>query len=379
MGCFKLDILENLEPKLTVISKNSTSKKVRIVDFLTTKKGVEDYYPFGMLARNGQATDNNYRYGFQGQEEDNEVKGDGSDKRNGNSVNYKYRMHDPRLGRFFAIDPLSAKYPYNSPYAFSENRVIDGVELEGLEVESVHNNKGNLIGTISTSDNTAIQIQKYDKIEIQVVTINKDDPAYKKMLLDEQKKSAAIYLANIIKNSPSIGPGQYTKDAQLFEENLDLFVPVKLTKKIINGEEFSNVELGIEIAGILPLGKIFSIPAKGFAKIAIKLGGKSFDNLASVYKYAVKLPAGERVAMFKDAGEQFAKNNGLIPNKQLMKKNKGRTIYTDSNGLNYSLDTQHGAFEITTKKGKHLGEMKFDGNLNVDKVDYSGGHNLIVK
>ncbi len=45
-------------------------------------------------------------------------------------------MHDPRIGRFFAIDPLAAKYPHNSVYAFSENRVIDGVELEGLEFTS---------------------------------------------------------------------------------------------------------------------------------------------------------------------------------------------------------------------------------------------------
>ena len=58
---------------------------------------------------------------------DDEIKG------KGNSVNYKYRMHDPRIGRFFAIDPLASKYPHNSPYAFSENRLIDGVELEGLE------------------------------------------------------------------------------------------------------------------------------------------------------------------------------------------------------------------------------------------------------
>jgi len=42
-------------------------------------------------------------------------------------------MHDPRIGRFFAVDPLTSKYPWNSPYAFSENRVIDAVELEGLE------------------------------------------------------------------------------------------------------------------------------------------------------------------------------------------------------------------------------------------------------
>ncbi len=67
------------------------------------------------------------RYLFQAQEMDNEIKGDG------NSVNYKYRMHDPRLGRFFAVDPLAAKYPHNSPYAFSENDVIAHVELEGLE------------------------------------------------------------------------------------------------------------------------------------------------------------------------------------------------------------------------------------------------------
>lgn len=68
-----------------------------------------------------------YRYGFQGQEQDNEIKG------NSNSINYKYRMHDPRVGRFFTTDPLEASYPWNSPYAFSENRVIDGVELEGAE------------------------------------------------------------------------------------------------------------------------------------------------------------------------------------------------------------------------------------------------------
>ncbi len=68
-----------------------------------------------------------YRFGFQGQEQDDEVKGDG------NSVNYKYRVHDPRLGRFLSIDPLAPEYPFYSPYVFSGNRVIDAVELEGLE------------------------------------------------------------------------------------------------------------------------------------------------------------------------------------------------------------------------------------------------------
>ncbi|MGV9004112.1 RHS repeat-associated core domain-containing protein [Flavobacterium sp.] len=68
-----------------------------------------------------------YRYGFQGQEKDDEIKGEGK------SLNYTFRMHDPRVGRFFATDPLEAKYPWYSPYQFSGNRVIDMVELEGLE------------------------------------------------------------------------------------------------------------------------------------------------------------------------------------------------------------------------------------------------------
>ena len=93
-----------------------------------------DYYPYGMLVPTRHNNANIYRYGFQGQEKDNEIKGIG------NSINYKFRMHDPRVGRFFAVDPLTKKYPWNSSYAFSENRVIDGVELEGLEVEFVGKN-----------------------------------------------------------------------------------------------------------------------------------------------------------------------------------------------------------------------------------------------
>src|SRR5690554_7635566 len=78
-----------------------------------------------------QVRKGSYRYGFQGQEMDDEVKGEG------NSVNYKYRMHDPRVGRFFSVDPLARDYPWNSPYAFSENNVVHAVELEGLESQII--------------------------------------------------------------------------------------------------------------------------------------------------------------------------------------------------------------------------------------------------
>ncbi len=68
-----------------------------------------------------------YRYFFNGQEADNEVFGEGA------LHTFEYRMHDTRIGRFWSVDPLAAKFPWNSTYAFAENRVVDGRELEGLE------------------------------------------------------------------------------------------------------------------------------------------------------------------------------------------------------------------------------------------------------
>lgn len=74
-------------------------------------------------------TDPRYPMSFQGQRHDDEIKGEG------NSIEYKYRMHDPRLGRFFAVDPLTKKFPQWSPYQFGGNQVISSEELEGAEPE----------------------------------------------------------------------------------------------------------------------------------------------------------------------------------------------------------------------------------------------------
>jgi len=82
-----------------------------------------------MLLPNRHANTPEYRYGFQGQEMDDEIKGEG------NSLNYTFRMHDPRIGRFFAIDPLAKEYPFYSPYQFSGNSPVAGIDVEGLELK----------------------------------------------------------------------------------------------------------------------------------------------------------------------------------------------------------------------------------------------------
>ncbi|MFT5600495.1 MAG: RHS repeat-associated protein [Flavobacteriales bacterium] len=99
-----------------------------------------------------------YRYGFQGQEKDDEVKGEG------NSLNFKYRMHDSRLGRFFAIDPLTPEYPELTPYQFSSNNPIGMIEIEGLEGQPVNPDQNEVLmntptkagGKVETSAGTVV-------------------------------------------------------------------------------------------------------------------------------------------------------------------------------------------------------------------------------
>jgi RHS repeat-associated protein len=93
------------------------------------------YYPFGltMAGISGKALKTNYvenKSRFQGQELQNNEFSDGSGLE---MYEFKYRMDDPQIGRFWQTDPLTDKYVYNSPYAFSENKVTGNVELEGLE------------------------------------------------------------------------------------------------------------------------------------------------------------------------------------------------------------------------------------------------------
>ncbi len=68
-----------------------------------------------------------YRYGFNGKENDNAVKGEG------NQQDYGRRIYDPRLGRFLSVDPLTHSYPFYSPYQFAGNEVIRCIDLDGGE------------------------------------------------------------------------------------------------------------------------------------------------------------------------------------------------------------------------------------------------------
>ncbi|WPO81976.1 DUF6443 domain-containing protein [Chryseobacterium sp. JJR-5R] len=121
-----------------------------------------DYYPFGLEFGGGGLNTTTtlspkYFYTFQEQEKQEET----------GWVSFKWRNYDPSYGRFFNIDPLAEKYPYNSIYAFSENRVIDGRELEGLEWVSTKNAQGQTTNrqlTVSITNGTTLNERQYNRL-----------------------------------------------------------------------------------------------------------------------------------------------------------------------------------------------------------------------
>lgn len=78
------------------------------------------------------STTNGYRYGFNGKENDDDVKG------KGNQIDYGERAYDPRLGRFLSVDPLQKQFPALSSYQYSGNNPIATVDLDGLEPAAIN-------------------------------------------------------------------------------------------------------------------------------------------------------------------------------------------------------------------------------------------------
>ena len=74
---------------------------------------------------NGSEGNGVYRYGFNGKENDNEVKGEG------NSYDFGERIYDLRIGRWLSVDPLTSKFPNETPYSFAACNPIRLIDADG--------------------------------------------------------------------------------------------------------------------------------------------------------------------------------------------------------------------------------------------------------
>ncbi|WP_378187730.1 RHS repeat domain-containing protein [Aquimarina sp. W85] len=266
---------------ITMIGGGVTNNSITFVPDVLS---YSDYYPFGMLLPNRHGNSGDYRYGFQGQEMDNELKGEG------NSINYKYRLHDPRVGRFFAVDPLATTYSWNSPYAFSENRVIDGLELEGLEFiipevpifnHEEDDNKaiyaGKVAGNVGAKAlNGIIGIWNY------AGNLTPDGGYFNLQYGRDQLRtdgSAAISYFKEIKDF-------YSQDDQKAHRAKMFLTSFKSNVKNFDTEDFENVSSNlIDIGGILKFTKVGKLlDVKSDSNIDIKIIGGS-NNFRHVIDY----------------------------------------------------------------------------------------------
>ncbi len=144
-NCVKSNHLNNvlsvISDKPVPHSTNGTTHDYYMADILQST----DYSAFGVTlsGRNFvKANAKESRRGFNGMEEDDEVKGDG------NSYDFGARMLDPRLGRWLSIDEHFSLYPNQSPYISNDNNPLFFADKDGND--AIGTIEGNTITIKST-------------------------------------------------------------------------------------------------------------------------------------------------------------------------------------------------------------------------------------
>jgi len=85
-----------------------------------------NYNPLGMLlAGRNLAAGSDYKFGFNGKENDDEIAG------NNNALDFGARIYDVRLGRWLSVDPLTETSHSNSPYICDTNNPILFLDPDG--------------------------------------------------------------------------------------------------------------------------------------------------------------------------------------------------------------------------------------------------------
>jgi RHS repeat-associated protein len=162
----------------------------------------QDYYPFGMIEPGRNTGD--YRYGFNGKENDNEVK----DK--GNEQDYGMRVYDPRIGKFLSLDPLASEYPWYTPYQFAGNKPVNSIDRDGLEeystIEAYKKDKGDkALETMDGSDGawlTSDRLNHTDvwKAAMQAITVNNWKDRFHSYYLYQGKIQELRYSFGIVRD-----------------------------------------------------------------------------------------------------------------------------------------------------------------------------------
>jgi RHS repeat-associated protein len=308
-----------------------------------------DYLPYGWVMPGRQVSSTNYRYGYNGQEEDKEWRG-------GQAVSFKYRIHDPRLGRFLSIDPLASDYPWYTPYQFAGNKVIWKAEREGLET------KDTKVGadcedcrriTIIVEKRVVVPNHKKDYVITDIEggehTISGYDIVYKevgKIYIDVEtvrdKGKNKIYSNDdnwILTGKAFKGDGSYIK-------NVNLDVSVDVGDERANGKEMETQRLTLE------LGVSQSSENTGAISLGYGIAGAEI-NVASTKTRNDAITVHYTFLEYKNS------SNAVSANVQSSSSNKPRSIKIKNKYYRISFkDEDFTKFETDDKKNQEIPEKE---------------------
>jgi len=208
------------------------------------------------------ANTSDYRYGFNGKENDNEIKGEGL------QIDYGFRIYDPRLGKFLSEDPLTASYPHYTPYQFAGNNPVRFIDLDGLE-EADHGSNWSISDWLEN-------IFGFTSISETVSNSGTQEGRERNERNHQRQKQVAIYNAALQKHK------------QTALEVADYVLPVELANQVITGKNLDGTEatpgqVAFNVATIIPLAKV----AKG-GKVLVKHGDTFLDITDNVTKFLKK-------------------------------------------------------------------------------------------
>jgi RHS repeat-associated protein len=229
----------------------------------------------------------NYRYGFNGYENDDEIKG------GGNSVDFGARIYDSRIAKFLSIDPLVNDFPFWSPYNFAANCPIKLIDIQGMgpgeKCEECGNASEKNVGDSYTKETDYYSINYvvkeengvkfWDIVESNVKTENVDklsEDKKKEVLKDYFDKTGYVKIQEAYPNTfserlkvflPGGNSFEYTIDAEhptITGVLIDILHPLPsstITRWDIDNEGFIHIPDGYTeihaniVSGLKALGK----------------------------------------------------------------------------------------------------------------------------
>lgn len=255
---------------------------------------ISDYSPFGVQLDGRTQSSGDYRFGYQGSEKDDEVKGDG------NSYTTHFRLLDPRIGRWLTIDPKTCAFesPYvsmgNNPIVYNDvfgdsipTRFLDGFKkldqvpadfqnmmMKEYGLEIGYNAKTEMLylvkdhGPVDGGSETAREILRNNLTS--TLTGRKARKSFGNLVVGQNLKAASDFGSKGVRyGEHEIGIGKRSQFRTTYLDIGDFELSSQSGEFIPKGATFNNVD-----HRVMNMARVFEHEYLGHSQMGLKDGGE---------------------------------------------------------------------------------------------------------